>query len=193
MGGEVAPPGSRTAGALAVLGPLRYLGPMDVVVGLGGNLGDRRATLAGAARELTSAAESSAVSSLYETAPIGPPQPDFLNAAVRLRLELTPRELLLWVLELERRAGRERRERWGARQLDLDVLFIEGAALAEPDLVVPHPRLHERRFALAPLLEVAPGAADPRSGTPLSEWLARLPDQGVRRLSGPEWAETGRF
>lgn len=129
------------------------------------------------------------VSPLYETEPVGPTQPDFLNAAVRVRYDGTARGLLDELLAIERRFGRERRERWGPRILDLDILFIESIEVDEPDLVVPHARLRERAFALAPLVDVMPEAVYPRTGERLSEWLARLVSPGVRRIAGPEWPE----
>ncbi len=123
-------------------------------VGLGANLGDRRLAFDRALAQLPGVVE--AVSPIYETAPVGPPQPSFLNAAVRLRTPLSPLALLDALLEIERALGRDRQRetRWGPRTLDLDVLLWPGRALREPRLHVPHPRLGERAFALAPLLDV---------------------------------------
>jgi 2-amino-4-hydroxy-6-hydroxymethyldihydropteridine diphosphokinase len=125
-------------------------------VGLGANLGDRHATFRQALERMPGLVE--AVSPFYETAPIGPPQPSFLNAAVRLRTTLPPLALLDALLEIERSLGRDRalETRWGPRTLDLDVLLWPGRTLAEPRLHVPHPRLRDRAFALAPLLDVLP-------------------------------------
>lgn len=128
------------------------------------------------------------VSSLYETEPIGPEQPDFLNAAVLLSVELAPETLLEELLDLERAEGRVRRERWGPRVLDLDILWIDGCAVDTPALKVPHPSLAARAFALLPLLEVAPAATDPRSGRPLSEARADLKGQRIRVVEGPRWS-----
>lgn len=132
----------------------------DFVVGLGANVGSAHAALVGAARGLAALAdvELLRVSPHYATAPVGPPQPDYLNAAARVRSALPPTELLARLQELERRFGRVRHpdERWGPRTLDLDILHWDGPALALSGLVVPHPRLRERAFALAPLLAVAP-------------------------------------
>jgi 2-amino-4-hydroxy-6-hydroxymethyldihydropteridine diphosphokinase len=160
---------------------------MDAVVGLGSNLGERETTLAAAVGELRGLGRLVAVSGLYETAPFGPPQPAYLNAAVRLEVPGEPRALLAQLLDVERRHGRERREKWGPRTLDLDILWILDVAIAEPDLVVPHAGLRERRFALVPLVDVAPEARHPRTGDPLVDWLRALPDAGVRRIAGPEW------
>jgi 2-amino-4-hydroxy-6-hydroxymethyldihydropteridine diphosphokinase len=144
------------------------VGRLRAAVGLGANLGDRLATLRGAARALGALAVDGrllASSRVYETAPIGgPEQPAFLNAAVLLDYDGAPLALLEALLAIEARFGRERRERWGPRTLDLDVLWIEGLAVNDPRLVVPHPRLSARAFAVLPLLDVAPGARDPASG-----------------------------
>ena len=127
-------------------------------VGLGSNLGDRRALLAGAVAGLRRGGDVIAVSPLYETEPVGGPegQGPYLNLVVELATTDSPRRLLERCQELEEAAGRVRRERWGPRTLDADVLFVEGEAVDEADLTVPHPRLWERRFVLAPLADLAP-------------------------------------
>lgn len=156
-------------------------------VGLGSNLGDRRAQLAGAVRGLAAAGPLVAVSSLYETAPIGgPAQGPFLNAVAVVGSGLTPRALLDLCLRLERAAGRRRRVRWGPRSLDLDLLLYDGAVVDEPGLQVPHPRLGGRRFVLEPLVEAWPEAALP-DGTPVAGLLAAVADQEVRVVAGPGW------
>ena len=157
--------------------------PLDVVVGLGSNLGDRHATLNQAARAVAALGELRALSTLYDTAPLGPAQPDFLNAALRLVTQLTPPELLAALLEIERAAGRERRERWGPRTLDLDVLWIHGRAVSSPELTVPHPELTKRAFALGPLIDVAPDAVDPTTGAAYANIFARLDTTEMRRAS----------
>lgn len=127
-------------------------------IGLGSNLGDRRAHLRSAVDQLRSAKDVVAVSPLYETEPVGGPQgqQDYLNLVVGLRTADSPRALLERCRALEAAAHRERAERWGPRTLDADVLLIEGELVDEPDLTVPHPRMWERRFVLAPLADVAP-------------------------------------
>ncbi|HEX7671955.1 MAG TPA: 2-amino-4-hydroxy-6-hydroxymethyldihydropteridine diphosphokinase [Polyangiaceae bacterium] len=179
---------------------------LDAVVGLGSNLGNRQAMLRGAVQALREIASAPlALSSLYETDPVGAPGPficaagradpavrlggPYLNAAVRLGWNGSPRNLLLALLSIEKRFGRVRRERFGPRTLDLDVLFIADVLLEERDLAVPHPRLLERRFALAPLLEVAPEARHPTTGARFSTWLERLPIAGVRRVAAADWAD----
>jgi 2-amino-4-hydroxy-6-hydroxymethyldihydropteridine diphosphokinase len=155
---------------------------LDVVVGLGSNLGDRGLHLRRAARELACTFELRACSPVYETAPVGPAQPDYLNAAVRLGAALLPDAILERLLAIERMGGRVRsmETRWGPRTIDLDILWIGGLLVATPTLTVPHPRLTERAFALLPLLDVAPDAIDPRTGARFAE---PLPDPGVRRTS----------
>ena len=140
-------------------------------VGVGANLGDRRATIEAAVAALPGVV---AVSELRETAPVGVvDQPAFLNGAVALETELSPRDLLETLLEVERSLGRERGERWGPRTIDLDLLLYGGETLDEPGLTVPHPRLHERRFALEPLAELDPGLVVPGRGR-VRELLSEL-------------------
>jgi len=129
-----------------------------------------------------------AVSAVFETDPVGPaPQGAYLNAAIRVETELAPRELLGRLQELEASRGRRRSgERWAARSLDLDLLLSDDACIDEGGLVVPHPRMHERAFVLAPLREVAADWRHPLLGLSIDE-LARGVDDpaGVRRLAPP--------
>ncbi len=140
------------------------------MVGLGSNVGDRLLHLQCAVQALVRVTTVTARSSVYETPAVGPPQPDYLNAAVRLRARTSPIELLRLLLGIEQDGGRTRSPdtRWGPRTIDLDVLWIAGVALDTEELTVPHPRLAERAFALLPLLDVAPDAVDPRSGARFS-------------------------
>jgi 2-amino-4-hydroxy-6-hydroxymethyldihydropteridine diphosphokinase len=131
---------------------------------LGSNLGDREGTLQRALDALTSAPDADvvAVSNVYETDPVGgPEQGPFLNAVVALDTTMTPRALLELAHRVEADAHRVRLERWGPRTLDVDVLLVGDASVDEPDLVVPHPRMWERGFVLAPLHDVAPDLVDP--------------------------------
>jgi 2-amino-4-hydroxy-6-hydroxymethyldihydropteridine diphosphokinase len=137
---------------------------LRAVIGLGSNLGDRLATMRAALRELALVARIEATSRVYATAPVGPPQPEYLNAAALVAWDGEARELLGALLAIEKKLGRVRGEKWGARTIDLDVLWIEGVAVHEPGLAVPHPHLKDRAFALAPMLEVAPGAREPTTG-----------------------------
>lgn len=156
-------------------------------LGLGSNLGDRLGALQSALRGLAriDGLEVRAVSAAYETSPVGPvPQGDFLNAVAEVRTGLDPPSLLLALLQVERDHGRQRRERWGPRSLDLDLLLWGQVRFEAPGLVVPHPHLTERRFVLEPLLELAPDLVHPVSGQPLASYLARLGSQErVRRAA----------
>lgn len=138
--------------------------PRRAVVGLGANLGDRQVTIDAATARLAELEVTTLVtrSPLYETEPVGgPPQGPYLNAAALLRTELEPRALLERLLAIEAALGRSRDgTRDAPRTIDLDLLWIEGVALAEDDLEVPHPRLGDRAFALVPLLDIAPDARD---------------------------------
>ena len=122
---------------------------------LGSNLGDRRAFLREAVAALPDVV---AVSQLYETAPVGGPdeQGPYLNLVVQLETDLSPRELLEACRARETAAGRVRVVRWGPRTLDVDVLWVDGIRVDEPDLVVPHPRMCERAFVMMPLRDLAP-------------------------------------
>jgi 2-amino-4-hydroxy-6-hydroxymethyldihydropteridine diphosphokinase len=127
-------------------------------IGLGSNLGDRLAALRQAVAQLEAGGDVIAVSPLYETEPVGGPEDQgaFLNLVVELLTGDTARRLLERGQALEAAAGRVRTVRWGPRTLDADVLLIEGETVVEPDLVVPHPRLWERRFVVQPLADLAP-------------------------------------
>ncbi|MDQ4098428.1 MAG: 2-amino-4-hydroxy-6-hydroxymethyldihydropteridine diphosphokinase [Actinomycetota bacterium] len=140
-------------------------------LGLGANLGDRRRTLREAVAALPDVV---AVSPLYETEPVGGPegQPPYLNVVVELLTGRSPRALLEWGQRLEAEAERDRdaEERFGPRPLDVDVLWVDDMAVDEPDLVVPHPRMFDRRFVLAPLADLAPellpeGSQEAAAGT----------------------------
>jgi 2-amino-4-hydroxy-6-hydroxymethyldihydropteridine diphosphokinase len=124
-------------------------------LGLGSNLGDSRGYLRDAIAALPDVV---AVSSVYETSPVGGPvgQAPYLNVVVELDTALGPRPLLALAQRLEADAGRVRAERWGPRTLDVDVLWVDGITVDEPDLTVPHPRMWERRFVVEPLAELAP-------------------------------------
>ena len=125
-------------------------------VGLGSNLGDRLENLRTAVQLLGAQPGVRVVRSsrVYETAPVGPPQPDYLNAVVEVRTARSVRGMLDACQAVERRMGRVRAERWGPRVIDLDLLTYGSEDIAEPDLQVPHPRMHERGFVLVPLLEL---------------------------------------
>jgi len=149
------------------------------LLGLGSNLGDRAGTLWEAVRRLSdeSGVTVRRVSSLVETRPVGGPsdQPRFLNAAALVETTLPPAELLAALRAIEDRLGRVRGERWGPRTIDLDLLLYDRAVIETPELTIPHPRLHERRFVLAPAAEVAPGLVHPVLGRAIGQLLEQLP------------------
>jgi 2-amino-4-hydroxy-6-hydroxymethyldihydropteridine diphosphokinase len=137
--------------------------PVDVgtraFLGIGSNLGDRLGSLQAAVDRLASSEGVRVVASsrVYETDPVGgPEQAEFLNVAVEVDTDLTARELLTACLGVERDLGRIREMRWGPRTVDVDLLTYDRAVIDEPGLIVPHPRTHERSFALVPLLELEP-------------------------------------
>jgi 2-amino-4-hydroxy-6-hydroxymethyldihydropteridine diphosphokinase len=163
-----------------VKAPLRAsVGAVRAYVGIGANLGDREETVRRAVALLAEAdgIEVVAVSTLRETEPWGPvAQPPFLNGAAALETRLGPEALLATLLAVEQALGRRRDEtavRWGPRTIDLDLLLFGDRTVDLPGLTVPHPRLHERRFALEPLAELAPDADVPGHGT-VAELLAAL-------------------
>jgi 2-amino-4-hydroxy-6-hydroxymethyldihydropteridine diphosphokinase len=130
---------------------------------LGSNIGDRLANLQHAVDGLAHAGSIrvAAVSRVYETAPVGgPAQDEYLNAVVAIETDLQPRDVLRVAHRLENEAGRVRQERWGPRTLDVDVLLYDDVQMNDPDLVIPHPRMWERGFVLAPLRDVAPDLVD---------------------------------
>ena len=154
---------------------------------LGSNLGDRLETLRRAAALLDAVDGIDVVRSsrVYETEPVGPPQPAYLNAVLEISTTLEPRAVLEAALGVEAELGRVRDERWGPRTLDVDVLLYDEREIDEPDLVVPHPRMHERGFVLVPLGELVTDPMLP-GGRRLS--TLRLPPDavlGVRPFAPP--------
>lgn len=160
---------------------------LPAVIALGSNLGDREATLRAAVQELAATPGITVLraSSLIETPALKPggvdeEAPAYLNAAVAVRTTLEPRELLGVLHGIEAGHGRERLERWGDRTLDLDIVSMGGFRVDEPDLVIPHPRAHERAFVLAPWLEIEPDAV--LGGVRVDRLLAALPDAAPVRV-----------
>ena len=149
-------------------------------IGAGANLGEpvRQIRQAQDALRKSPGIKFLDASSLYRTQPMGPvEQPPFINAVFSLEAEIGPHDLLSLLLDIEQKMGRVRKERWGPRVIDLDLLFYGEEIIKEQGLEVPHPRLHERRFVLAPLAEIAPGFAHPVIKKTVSELLAGLPPE----------------
>lgn len=161
---------------------------MQILIGLGGNLGDVAAAFAASAAALAETCRVAGRSSLWRTAPLGPPQPEYVNAALLLEVDVDPLRLLARGQRLEAAAGRtrDRELRFGPRPLDIDLLLAPGLVIESPALVLPHPRLAERRFALLPAAELAPDWIHPRLHLTLAALAARLdPGSQSCALSGP--------
>ncbi|MDR2633927.1 MAG: 2-amino-4-hydroxy-6-hydroxymethyldihydropteridine diphosphokinase [Treponema sp.] len=158
----------------------------QVVLGLGSNKGDSPRILEAAVEALGEVLRDLKRASLFETEPLHvPDQRRFLNTAVAGYYPLGPWDLLRVIQRIEASSGRDRsrERRWGERTLDIDILLFGDLLVCEPpDLEIPHPRLSQRAFALAPLLELVPAAVDPRSGLAYERIFTALPDQGIYAL-----------
>jgi 2-amino-4-hydroxy-6-hydroxymethyldihydropteridine diphosphokinase len=154
-------------------------------IGLGSNLGDSRSILAGAIERLRihPRIELVAVSSFYLTAPIGPPQPDYINACTTVQTSLAPLALLAVLHSIESEFGRVRQEIWGARTLDLDLLLYDNLIIDLPTLQIPHPQMLERAFVLIPLAQISPDWIEPRSGQSIATLCNKLDCSSVKLLS----------
>ncbi|HLZ71687.1 MAG TPA: 2-amino-4-hydroxy-6-hydroxymethyldihydropteridine diphosphokinase [Dehalococcoidia bacterium] len=166
--------------------------PRTVQLALGSNLGDRLLNLRGALGRLATRGSLIAVSGLFETAPSGvTEQPAFYNAACALATPLSLPELLVLAKQIEWELGRRPSRVWGPRPCDIDILLAGEETCASPSLTVPHPRLAERGFVLAPLAEIAAKVVVPGTGKTVQALCSALPvaeREGVRRIAGPEWA-----
>jgi 2-amino-4-hydroxy-6-hydroxymethyldihydropteridine diphosphokinase len=158
-----------------------------VVIGLGANLGDPRAQLGRAALALRTELGPVLASSLYVSEPIGPEQPDFMNAALLVSHPAPLADLLRLTRRIEHELGRRRETHWGPRLIDLDLLWAGERTASDADLCVPHPELTRRAFALRPLLDLCPDAVVPAAGVPYRSFLAGVRSQRIRSVSGPEW------
>ncbi len=153
-------------------------------IALGSNLGDSRAILEAALESLAATPDIilQARSSWYQTKAVGPPQPDYINGCALLQVKTSPQLLLETLLGIEAQFGRVRRERWGPRSLDLDLLLYDDLILDTPTLVLPHPRMRERAFVLVPLAEIAPDWVEPVSGIAIAELVQAVDCSGVSRI-----------
>lgn len=157
---------------------------VECAIALGSNLGDSRTLVEKALQRLAQDSDIELISrsSLYGTAAVGPPQPDYINACAVLAVQLTPEALLERLLEVEKEFGRVRRDRWGPRTLDLDLLLYGEQIVKTPQLEIPHPHMRERAFVLVPLAEIAPHWSDPVTGLAIADLLKRVDCSGVDKL-----------
>jgi 2-amino-4-hydroxy-6-hydroxymethyldihydropteridine diphosphokinase len=155
----------------------------NTAIALGSNLGDSYTTLLKAidTLEQTPGIRLVSMSSLYRTKAVGPPQPDYLNACALLQVEMIPEILLEILLKIETNFGRQRKERWGARTLDLDILLYSNKIIESPKLQIPHPRMRERAFVLVPLAEIAPDWIEPVSSLTIKELVKDVDCSDVRK------------
>ena len=161
---------------------------VTVYLGLGSNLGDRRQNLIAALGNLAPRVRVEAVSSLYETDPVGPrDQQDFYNAVCRASTSLEPRQLLAHVKQVERDVGRTDGPRWGPRVIDIDILLYGGVTVDQPELQVPHREMANRAFVLVPLAELAARTTHPNAGGTIAELLSSVDASGVRLLADAGW------
>ena len=154
-------------------------------IALGGNLGKTQAILEGALGMLDADPDIKVTerSSWYSSKPVGPPQPDYVNGCVLLCTSLPPRLLLTRLHEIENAFGRERKEHWGARTLDLDLILYDNLVLDDGVIAVPHPRMRERAFVLTPLAEIAPDWIDPVSGASIAVLNEAVDQTGLTKLT----------
>jgi 2-amino-4-hydroxy-6-hydroxymethyldihydropteridine diphosphokinase len=149
--------------------------PVIAYIGLGSNIGDKKANCRAAIEHLAEAGRINAVSSFYYTEPVGNrEQEDFINAVAALETNHSPADLLSICLAIEDRLGRRRTVRWGPRTVDLDILLYGDLVVRRPDLIIPHPLMAARRFVLAPLVEIAPEVSHPVLNKTMFQLLSEL-------------------
>lgn len=161
--------------------------PKVAYLSLGSNVGDREAQLRDAQARLASIGRVTATSSLYETEPVEfTQQPWFLNCVVALEAGSTPQRLMAAILRIEQEMGRRRMQKKGPRSIDIDILLFDESVLESKELTIPHPAMHQRRFVLEPLAEIAPDLIHPVFQKTIRELLDALPEgQVVRKLTKP--------
>ncbi len=166
-------------------------GETTIYLGLGSNLGERTKNLIAALDRLPPAVLVEGVSSLYQTDPVGPQdQQDFYNAVCRASTRLTPDELLAHVKQVEQDIGRMKRERWGPREIDIDILLYGDQVVESPELRIPHLEMNNRAFVLVPLLELAAEVRHPEGGRTIAELAADVDAGGVRLIEEPGWEKS---
>ena len=157
-------------------------------IGFGSNVGDRQSYIRQALDYLSGEQCTSVVqvSSIYETEPVGNDEQDwFLNGVVRVETDLLPQKLLATLQEIERKVGRQRRIRWGPREIDLDILIYDGFCVNSPRLAIPHPEMHQRRFVLEPFAEIAPDVIHPILQERIDALLCRATTWAIVRVFSP--------
>ncbi|MCX6344736.1 MAG: 2-amino-4-hydroxy-6-hydroxymethyldihydropteridine diphosphokinase [Armatimonadetes bacterium] len=162
-----------------------------VYLGLGANIGDCKGNLREAVRQIVanSSCEVTAISGLYETKPVGfEDQPDFLNAVIEVKTTLSPCDLLGLCNKVEENLGRKRTIPWGPRVIDIDVLLYEGVESSDESLTIPHPRMRQRAFVLAPLADIAPNM-ELAGGITASEAAQRIGQMGIKKIADETWSQ----
>jgi 2-amino-4-hydroxy-6-hydroxymethyldihydropteridine diphosphokinase len=167
-----------------------FLMKVSSAIALGSNLGESEAILEAAINTLaqTPGISLESQSSWYKTKAVGPPQPDYINAAAILQVEMIPQLLLETLLQIENKFGRVRKERWEPRTLDLDLLLYDDLILETPNLQIPHPRMRERGFVLVPLAEIAPDWIEPISGCAIKQLVKEVDCSGVHLFKNSKYA-----
>ncbi|MGK7943837.1 MAG: 2-amino-4-hydroxy-6-hydroxymethyldihydropteridine diphosphokinase [Microcystaceae cyanobacterium] len=158
---------------------------VSCAIALGSNLGDSRQNLEKSLILLDQNPHITvnAHSSWYQTKAVGPPQPDYLNGCALLTVSLSPHQLMSTLLDIEKQFHRVRRQKWGPRTLDLDLLLYKDLVLETPDLIIPHPRMNERAFVLVPLVEIAPCWVEPISQQTVQQLIQQIDCSGVQQLN----------
>lgn len=164
----------------------------EAVIAIGSNVGNRLWYLKKAVDQLHSIAKVLSVAPLYETTPYGfKEQPDFLNSVILMQTTLSPHDLLQRLKDIETAVGRKKREKWGPREIDLDIIFYDNLSLHSADLTIPHPDFRNRRFVLKPLNDIAPQWKSPLDGETVSEMLDKCIDETIIEMLESDWYPDG--
>ncbi|MBN2367213.1 MAG: 2-amino-4-hydroxy-6-hydroxymethyldihydropteridine diphosphokinase [Calditrichaeota bacterium] len=164
----------------------------EAVIAIGSNVGNRLSYLRKAVDQLHSIGKVLSVAPLYETTPYGfKEQPDFLNSVILMQTTLFPHDLLQRLKDIETAVGRKKREKWGPREIDLDIIFYDNLSLHSADLTIPHPDFRNRRFVLKPLNDIAPQWKSPLDGETVSEMLDKCIDETIIEMLESDWYPDG--